>query len=268
MSSNDVQIRVNIIVKDILYTIYDIFLKREIDVPKGQRREFADSINCDPTALSHLKCGKKGSINDRYILPENKHLIFTFVDNEGVEYPCITNTSLFVQLNRHQTQNDMKYISAVKRKKQKYVSIDGQLYHIKEHFVEGQYPTGAVKAMTEELSEIRERNQLKKKIVNRLRTRLSHAMKAQLTSKKKRTLDLLGIPLGEFLIYMESQFTEGMSWDNYGTWHIDHIKPCSKFDLFLRSEQEECFHYSNLQPLWGWENFEKRAKYPYLPEDL
>ncbi len=268
MSSGDVQIRVKIVVKDILYTIYDIFLKREIDVPKGQRREFADLINCDPGALSHLIAGNQNSINGRYIRTEDKHLIFTLVDNKGVEYPCITTASFFIQLNKIPTQNEIKYIGALKVKRQKYVSIDEKIYHIKEFFVEGQHPIGSMKVITEELSEIREKNKLKKKIANRLRTRLSKAMKAQLTSKKKRTLDLLGMPLDEFLIYMESKFTEGMTWDNYGEWHIDHIKPCSKFDLFLRSEQEECFHYSNLQPLWGWENYEKRAKYPYFPEDL
>lgn len=48
-----------------------------------------------------------------------------------------------------------------------------------------------------------------------------------------------------------------MSWENYGKWHIDHIKPCSKFDLTVKEEQYKCFHYSNLQPLWGPENSAK-----------
>lgn len=54
-----------------------------------------------------------------------------------------------------------------------------------------------------------------------------------------------------------------MSWENYGFygWHIDHIKPCSKFDLTDPKQQEQCFHYSNLQPLWAIENFKKSDKY-------
>lgn len=268
MSSDDVQIRVNIVVRTTTYTIYDTLTKEEIFIGHDQRRDFANSIGVHPTALSHLRGGRFKSIKDRYILPENKHLIFTLVDNKGAEYSCITTASFFIQINKAPTQNEIKYIGALKAKRQKYASIGDKIYHIKEHFEEGQYPTGATKIMTDELEEIRKKNRLRKKIVTRLRTRLSRAMKAQLTSKKKRTLDLLGIPLDEFLVYMESKFAEGMSWENYGEWHIDHIKPCSKFDLFLRSEQEECFHYSNLQPLWSWENFEKRAKYPYSPEDL
>jgi hypothetical protein len=52
-----------------------------------------------------------------------------------------------------------------------------------------------------------------------------------------------------------------MTWDNYGSWHIDHIKPCSLFDLSKVSEQLECFHYLNLQPLWAKDNLQKSNKY-------
>lgn len=53
-----------------------------------------------------------------------------------------------------------------------------------------------------------------------------------------------------------------MSWDNYGMygWHIDHIKPCSSFDLSNPAEQKICFHYTNLQPLWAKENLSKGKK--------
>ena len=53
-----------------------------------------------------------------------------------------------------------------------------------------------------------------------------------------------------------------MSWNNYGfdTWHIDHIIPCDKFDLTDPKQQEQCFHYTNLQPLWAIENWQKANK--------
>lgn len=62
--------------------------------------------------------------------------------------------------------------------------------------------------------------------------------------------------------YLESLFTEGMSWDNYGMegWWIDHIKPCDSFKPFTEEQQRECFHYTNLQPLWWYENISKGAK--------
>jgi hypothetical protein len=59
---------------------------------------------------------------------------------------------------------------------------------------------------------------------------------------------------------MESLFLEGMSWDNYGKWHIDHIRPCSSFDLSDTEQQKICFNYKNLQPLWAEDNLRKGAK--------
>ncbi len=52
-----------------------------------------------------------------------------------------------------------------------------------------------------------------------------------------------------------------MTWDNYGEWHIDHIKPCALFDFTKEEQQRECFHYTNLQPLWAKDNMRKSDKY-------
>ena len=51
-----------------------------------------------------------------------------------------------------------------------------------------------------------------------------------------------------------------MTWENHGEWHIDHIKPCSSFNLIDIEEQKQCFHYSNLQPLWKIDNLTKGSK--------
>ena len=53
-----------------------------------------------------------------------------------------------------------------------------------------------------------------------------------------------------------------MSWYNYGVhgWHIDHVIPCSKFNLKNLDEQKKCFNYQNLQPLWAEENIKKSNK--------
>lgn len=54
------------------------------------------------------------------------------------------------------------------------------------------------------------------------------------------------------------QFEPGMTWENYGTeWHVDHIVPCSYFDLTDPEQQRICFNYRNLQPLWAKDNLEK-----------
>ena len=54
-----------------------------------------------------------------------------------------------------------------------------------------------------------------------------------------------------------------MNWDNYGQWHIDHIRPCASFNLLDPIEQKICFHYTNLQPLWAEDNLKKSNKENY-----
>ena len=90
-----------------------------------------------------------------------------------------------------------------------------------------------------------------------LRKRLSFIVRKASATKTKQTLTLLGCPLKSFLLYLESLWQPGMSWKNYGDWHIDHIIPCAIFDLAKPEHQERCFHFSNLQPLWALENIRK-----------
>jgi hypothetical protein len=62
---------------------------------------------------------------------------------------------------------------------------------------------------------------------------------------------LIGCSIEEFKIYLEKQFLPEMSWENHGNiWEIDHIKPCASFDLTCETQQKECFHYTNVQPLF------------------
>ena len=70
----------------------------------------------------------------------------------------------------------------------------------------------------------------------------------------------LGCSLDELVNYLEKLFEDNMSWDNYGKWHIDHIKPLSLFDLTDREQFLEAAHYTNLQPLWAKDNFTKAGK--------
>ena len=97
------------------------------------------------------------------------------------------------------------------------------------------------------------------KILHNLRTRIRNAMKYNW--KSKRTLELLGCSVEFLKNHLESKFQEGMTWENYGLkgWHIDHIIPCAKFDLTDLKQQEQCFRYTNLQPLWWYDNLSKWA---------
>ena len=72
---------------------------------------------------------------------------------------------------------------------------------------------------------------------------------------------LLGCTATELVMYLESKFLPGMSWDNRGkVWHIDHIRPLASFDLTDVEQQRVACHYTNLQPLWASDNFRKGAR--------
>jgi|KBSSwiStaDraftv2_1062776.scaffolds.fasta_scaffold955071_2 hypothetical protein len=94
-----------------------------------------------------------------------------------------------------------------------------------------------------------------------VRNRMRDALQRNKNHKCSRLQELLGCKISELRHHLEKQFRPGMSWENYGpVWHIDHKKPCASFDLSIPEHQRECFHFSNLQPLFAKENLSKGAK--------
>lgn len=91
-----------------------------------------------------------------------------------------------------------------------------------------------------------------------LRRRMWDALKQN--RKSNSTMKLVGCSIDQLKNHLKKQFKIGMTWQNYGKWHIDHIKPCASFNLSKSKEQIKCFHYSNLQPLWAEENYKKHDK--------
>ena len=96
------------------------------------------------------------------------------------------------------------------------------------------------------------------KIKKNLRRRVNQVITRN--DKSNTTMNLIGCSIYELLQYLEKQFTDGMNWTNYGKWHIDHIIPCASFDLTDPEQQKQCFHYTNLQPLWAEDNLRKGDK--------
>lgn len=89
------------------------------------------------------------------------------------------------------------------------------------------------------------------RIIFNLRNRVYKLLLKESSSQK--TLDLIGCSREDFMLHLEKQFTENMSWDNYGTyWEVDHIKPLSKGGTI---------HWTNSQPLTISENRKKYNKY-------
>jgi hypothetical protein len=93
------------------------------------------------------------------------------------------------------------------------------------------------------------------------RSVLYSTLKRMDTKKSDHTIKLLGYSADDLKLHIENQFTEGMSWDNHGEWHIDHIKPIKAFFNEGVTDPKIINSLSNLQPLWAKDNLSKGAKY-------
>lgn len=100
------------------------------------------------------------------------------------------------------------------------------------------------------------------KLIKNLRRRLNRFINFTYITKRSTTITLVGCSPKELKLFLENKFTDNMSWENYGEWHIDHIIPLS-----LAKTEEDLYklsHYTNLQPLWAKDNLSKSNKLDYL----
>jgi len=84
-----------------------------------------------------------------------------------------------------------------------------------------------------------------------------------LTGKRKTTITekALGYTKSELVEHLESHFKDGMSWENYGEWHIDHVVPISELVRLGVNDPKEINKLSNLQPMWAEDNLSKRDRF-------
>jgi len=95
-----------------------------------------------------------------------------------------------------------------------------------------------------------------RKFVSRVMDRINKKRK-----ENERTKDIVGYTAQEFVAHIEPMFKAGMSWENYGKWHIDHIRPLSSFDLLDEEQRKLANSLHNLQPLWASKNLKKSDKW-------
>ncbi len=103
---------------------------------------------------------------------------------------------------------------------------------------------------------------LRRKIRRAVSGRLRSAMNKYLATKKNVTVVYLGCSIEELIVHLEDKFVPGMTWENHGLfgWHIDHIRPISSFDFSDEEQIKTAFHFTNLQPLWAFDNIKKSNK--------
>jgi hypothetical protein len=100
------------------------------------------------------------------------------------------------------------------------------------------------------------------KLINNFRTAIYQVLKENNVQKNGHYFDILKYSPENLIEHLESKFKDNMTWDNYGEWHVDHIKPISLFQITEIGDNEfmSCWSLENLQPLWGEENIRKSNK--------
>ncbi len=104
------------------------------------------------------------------------------------------------------------------------------------------------------------------KLAQRFRTALWQNIKDNRLSKYKKTFDMLPYTFDELKEHLEKNFQEGMTWENYGEWHIDHVIPQSNFSYTTTDSDEFkiCWSLNNLKPMWGKVNLSKNSTLSHL----
>jgi hypothetical protein len=102
----------------------------------------------------------------------------------------------------------------------------------------------------------RRRTDMQYRLLRTLRARTYKAFAGM--SKESTTIELLGVSIDVAKKHIEKQFTKGMDWCNFGEWHIDHKIPLASAKT--KEELGKLCHYTNLQPMWGYENLSKGSK--------
>ena len=100
------------------------------------------------------------------------------------------------------------------------------------------------------------------KLISNFRTAIYQVLKENNIGKNGHYFEILGYTPEELINHIEKQFKDGMTWDNYGDFHIDHKIPISSFNIKEIGDSEfmKCWSLSNLQPMWGEENIRKSNK--------
>ena len=206
------------------------------------------------------KCGIQKELSEFYKDKKCKYGVKGNCKVCGKEYQkeyIQKNKEVVLQRNKEYRQNNreeiIQYNKEYRQNNREEISQQRKEYYQKnrEEIIQKQM----------EYEKQRYHSDLNYRITECLRSRLWNALNGK--TKSASTMELLGCTVEFLKEYLASQFQEGMSWDNYSfeVWHIDHIRPCSSFDLTDPEQQKQCFHYTNLQPLWAKDNISKGAKW-------
>jgi len=177
---------------------------------------------------------------------ENKDLTnFSKRKENSYHNKCKDCTNLIAKIYREENKD------LIKKKQKDWYNSDGKIW-------KKNYETINKESINE-----KSREKYKTDKVYRIKKILRTRFKTTILQKKiySSSLSYIGVDLSYLLKWIESQFDENMNWDNQGVyWNIDHVVPCSSFNLAEEEEVKKCFNWKNLRPCEKSENFSKNNK--------
>jgi hypothetical protein len=237
--------------KDMI-TIYDALTDTEITA--RNKSDMAKILGIGAEKVSRLMTNFNISMDKRYIKSKEECFILEEIES-GKEYICATKTNFFQHLNQPYEENISKYIYEVLSGRQKTFSYQGLVFRIKKFpKINPRRKVLFEKGFNKITCPLKKKSNL---IQRRVRCRLWGALNSQSKKKNKKTFEYIGCSIEFLMGWIENQFVDGMSWERIKEIHIDHIKPCNLFDFNNENEIYECFHYTNLRPLWARENLSR-----------
>tara|TARA_R110000868_G_scaffold106830_3_gene292671 strand:- start:2456 stop:3094 length:639 start_codon:yes stop_codon:yes gene_type:complete len=176
---------------------------------------------------------------------------------------------IYYQKNKDKIKNQIKnYYSQKTDKRREYIknyyllNKDNYKEKSKEYYIKNKDYQKNYNIKNKDKIYARHKNKMETnplyKLTNYTRSLIKLCLRRQGFTKKSKTYRILGCEFKYFKIHIERQFTKGMTWENQGEWHLDHIYPVS-----LAKDEEEIIrlnHYTNFQPLWAIDNIKKSNK--------
>jgi hypothetical protein len=159
----------------------------------------------------------------------------------------------------YRRENKVLVNVSAKRLRDLKKEINPELFHFKNNERSKKYYNHNKKEIY-----FKKSKKLSYRLNNAVRGRIRNFLKSINTKKNNKTFNIVGCSPEYLKEHLENKFIDGMSWDNYGKWHIDHIIPLSSADS--EDGTYKLCHYSNLQPLWARDNLKKGNKKPLTME--
>lgn len=187
------------------------------------------------------------------------HVCGTYKNKTYYRGECIECNRQFQKTTGKKYTQKYRKTEKYKKTKKAFRLTEEQKQKEKEY-----YQRPEVKARKQHLAKIRSKERYRTEPLYKLkitaRVRLHEVLTRYKYPKRGSIFRYLGCDIHQLKQHLELQFKEGMDWNNYGEWHVDHIIPLSS----AKTEEEliKLFHYTNLQPLWGKENLAKSNKMP------